>query len=211
MTRSGRSARSNTCRLSTPIADCGPSGEPQWRQAHGPCAQSRNPDCRLVATYSPCGPSDRRSPCPTLRAGCQRGDASSSTRRSKGAWNCSNCPAPIAGEGPPLQPEAPRSGISAKRSIPRLRQEEPCLRRFRFAARRLERSTEQTPFQSAVTFPTYPALGVTKLRKSAVKPLKSLVRVNLCAGRRRGRTENLARLWYRLARGRVKRPFRPQM
>ena len=50
------------------------------RQAAGvrPC---RAPS---VATHSPFSPSDRRSPCPTLRAGCQRRDASSSTPRSKG-------------------------------------------------------------------------------------------------------------------------------
>src|SRR5260370_1234194 len=54
-------------------------------------------------------------------AGCPRYEASSSTRRSKAAWNCSNCPVPVVDEDRRLHPEAPRSGASAKRSTPRLR------------------------------------------------------------------------------------------
>ena len=130
---------------------------------HTPCAQSPNPDRRLAATWRPYGPSARRLAGPMRRAGCRERAASPSTRRSKAAGNCSNCPAPIAGEGPPLQPQAPRSGVSARRSIPRLRQEEPCLLLIQNSPPAVSKDQPNKPlFKSPVTFPTHPGLGVTK-------------------------------------------------
>ena len=58
----------------------------------------------------------------------RRSEASSSTRRSKAAWSCSNCPGPIDAEATIRSTSASIgpstiSPLSAKQSIPRLRRE----------------------------------------------------------------------------------------
>ncbi len=69
MTTSGRSGRSNTWRLSIPVADFGSSGEPQWPHAHASCRTVRSGSA-TCSKVPPRGRSGRRSPCPSGRAGC---------------------------------------------------------------------------------------------------------------------------------------------
>ena len=100
--------------------------------------------------------------CPSGLAGCSRSEASSSTRRSKAAWNCSNCPVPAVDEDQRLPAwstaiwcfsEAINSSTSAGRfSTPLIQIPSPKSPKFL--------SSKETSPETAV-FRTHPTLGVT--------------------------------------------------
>src|SRR5271165_4338131 len=124
----------------------------------------------------PRGRSGRRSPCPSGRAGCPGCEASSSTRRSKGAWNCSSCPAPTGGEV---------RHFSLKRRNPPLQRGDQLFDFGRENHPTLDSDSQPVDYANPptkllstipVTFRTSPSLGVTPRQDSASNTLKSFDR-----------------------------------
>ena len=171
MTTSARSGRSNTWRFSTPVADFGPRDEPQRPQTHAVCSitQSGSATCRNVAPLWPFCPPLGRPDAPRRLPGT-RGFAfnpSLEGGRELFELSCPNCRRRSATSASSAAiwrfSEAINSSTSTGRTMPPVE--------FRFAARRLERSTEQTHFQITCDISDPPRLG-------SYKPFVSLGEMN---------------------------------